>query len=216
MNSILGSIEYNIVYIILAAICLMLVIGIIYALIYYLYIRNNLNGKLTIVTSEYVLSEVNGERVQVLSENKRNISNTSNSSNYIQPYLSNAERLAVKQGLTFDQKYTLLLLLSQSINALSKNVHLFTQSDFYTQPITNLIINNTWYLPVIKFAKYVYNVPGITSEVINNAIIDQYGSLSSPSLYASYSGLTYYLPLEFDPAIELYVKNTKYLDSIVT
>ena len=59
-------------------------------------------------------------------------------------------------------------------------------------------------------------VPGITSEVINNAIIDQYGSLSSPSLYASYSGLTYYLPLEFDPAIELYVKNTKYLDSIIT
>lgn len=213
MNSILESIEYNIVYIILAAICLMLVVGIIYALIHYLYINNKFNGKLSIITSEYVLSEVNGERVQVLSENKRNINNTSN---YIQPYLSNAERLAVKQGLTFDQKYTLLLLLSQSINALSKNVHLFTQPDFYTQPITNLIINNTWYLPVIKFAKYVYNVPGITSEVINNAIIDQYGSLSSPALYASHSGLTYYLPLEFDPAIELYVKNRKYLDSIVT
>lgn len=209
MNSILGSIEYNIVYIILSAICLILVIGIIYALIYYFFISNKFNGKLSIVTSEYILSEVNGERVQVKvsSENK---------SNYIQPYLSNAERLAVKKGLTFDQKYTLLLLMSQSITALSKNVHLFTHPTFYTQPITDLLINNTWYLPVIKFAKYTYNVPGITSEVINNAMIDQYGSLSSPALYASHSGLTYYLPLEFDPAIELYVKNRKYLDSIIT
>lgn len=210
MSSLFESIEYNIVYIILTCICLILVISMIYALIHYLYINNSLNGKLPIITQEYVLSEVNGERVHVLSENNNY------TSNYIQPYLSNAERLAVKKGLTFDQKYTLLLLLSQSISALSKNVHVFTQSNFYTQPITDLIINNTWYLPVMKFAKYTYNVPGITSEVINNAIIDQYGSLSSPALYASHSGLTYYLPLEFDPAIELYVKNRKYLDSIVT
>jgi hypothetical protein len=212
MNSILESIEYNIVYIILAGICLMLVIGIIYALIYYLYIRNNLNGKLPIINGEHVLSEVNGERVQV----KVSPENKSNKSNYVQPYLSNAERLAIKKGLTFDQKYTLFLLMSQCINALSKNVHIFTHPTFYTQKITDLIINNTWYLPVIKFAKYTYNVPGITSDVINNAMIDHYGSLSSPSLYASYSGITYYLPLEFDPAIELYVKNRKYLDSIIT
>lgn len=213
MNAILEFIENYILYIILAGICLILVIGIIYSLMRYLYINNNFNGKLPIIKAEYVLSEVNGEYnthvASVLSE-KNNINN------YIQPYLSNAERLVVKKGLTFDQKYTLLLLLSQSINALSKNVHLFTNPKFYTQPITDLIINNTWYLPVIKFAKYTYNVQGITSEVINNAIIDQYGSLASPSLYASYSGITYYLPLEFDPAIELYLQNRKYLDSIIT
>ena len=205
MSSLFESIEYNIVYIILMGVCLTLIGTMIYALIYYLYMKNDLNGRLPNINVNYVLSEVNGE--QVVPES---------TSNYMQPYLSNAEKSAVKKGLTFDQKYTLLLLLSQSISALSKNVHLFTDENFYTQPITDLIINNTWYLPVMKFAKYIYNVPEITSDVINNAIIDQYGSLSSPSLYASYSGLTYYLPLEFDPAIGLYVKNRKYLDSIIT
>jgi hypothetical protein len=193
VKNAVSNFSVSIVMFILSVILLAVII---YIFIEYIHFNKKLNFLAPVIDTEYSL--ITDEK------NLRNLlTNAQNTTDYQIDTISN------------DTKYKLTLLIKGALLALKNNANKFSQLTFYTQPIEQLIIKDAWYIPVLQFAKFSVMVPTITNEVIDSIIEELFGSIKSRELFITVNGVEYYLPLEFDHAIEVYIKNKKFLDKVV-
>jgi hypothetical protein len=177
--------------IVMFLISFVLMVIIIYIFVEYVFFKKKLTNLAPNVASEYVTTQE-------------------------QKYYTEIKTKSGDISISKDTKYALMSLMTSAINALKSNYKIFSQINFYTQPIDQLISKNQWYIPVLKFTKFCYITPTINNETLDQSIEYIYGSHNSQDLFVNINGIDYYLPLEFDPAMQLYVKNKDYLDKIIT
>jgi uncharacterized protein YneF (UPF0154 family) len=131
------------------------------------------------------------------------------------PYITEINKAQQDVKMSKDTKYVLMTLLKAAVNALKNNSSAFTQLDFYAQPIEELLNRNDWYKPVLKLSKFCYLTPTVTNQGIDECLEEMYGSLQSKELFVNVNGIDYYIPLEFDPAMQIYLANKEYLDKLI-
>lgn len=178
---------------VLLIIAFLLIGVIIYIFVEYMFFKKNLNHLAPIIQDEY--------KAFVKSED-------------LPLYVTNVNPKVISP-MSHDTKSELMVLLKGSITSLRDNATTFTKLNFYNQPIEKLLANNTWYKTVLKLSKFCFVTPTVTHESIDTCIEELYGSLQDKNLFAMVNGIEYYIPLEFEPAMYVYLNNKNYLDKIL-